>query len=164
MVVQQYSRRLLKMDILMPETCWVSKKWSKYNKSHLVGFLFFNYHNDARSNKHQIANFDVLLTVHLGLFILVINQLDVRNFYFTMRLFHASTCFEHMWSSSGGQNCITQPVVSSCVWVCNAINQFDVRNFCFTIRLFHASTCFEHMCSSSGGQNCVTQPVVSSYL
>jgi len=25
-----------------------------YNKWHLVGFLFFNYHNDARSNKHQI--------------------------------------------------------------------------------------------------------------
>jgi len=26
MVVQQHSRKLLKMDILMPETCWVSKK------------------------------------------------------------------------------------------------------------------------------------------
>jgi len=26
-------------------------------------------------------------------------------------LFHASTCFEHMCSSSGGQNCITQPLV-----------------------------------------------------
>ena len=25
-VVQQHSRKLLKMDILMPETCWVSKK------------------------------------------------------------------------------------------------------------------------------------------
>jgi len=28
-------------------------------------------------------------------------------------LFHASTYFEHMCSSSGGQNCITQPLVSS---------------------------------------------------
>jgi len=28
-------------------------------------------------------------------------------------LFHASTCFEHMRSSPGGQNCITQPLVSS---------------------------------------------------
>ena len=28
-------------------------------------------------------------------------------------LFHASTCFEHMCSSSGGQNCITHPLVSS---------------------------------------------------
>jgi len=40
-----------------------------------------------------------------------INQLDALNF--VMSLFHASTCFEHMCSSSGGQNCITQPLVSS---------------------------------------------------
>ena len=40
-------------------------------------------------------NFDVLLTVHLSIFILVINQSDVQNFCFTISLFHASTCFEH---------------------------------------------------------------------
>ena len=53
-----------------------------------------------------IVNFDVLLTVHLSIFISVINQLDAQNFCFTISLFHASTCFEHMCSSSGGQNCI----------------------------------------------------------
>ena len=43
--------------------------------------------------------FDVLLTVlHLGIFISVINQLDAQNFGFTISLFHASTCFEHMCS------------------------------------------------------------------
>ena len=42
------------------------------------------------------------------LFISVINQLDAQNFCFTISLFHASTCFEHMCSSSGGQNCIIQ--------------------------------------------------------
>jgi len=36
------------------------------------------------------------------LFISVINQLDGQNFCFTISLFHASTCFEHMCSSSGG--------------------------------------------------------------
>jgi len=46
-------------------------------------------------------------------FISVINQLDAQNFGFTTSLFHASTCFEHMCSSSGGQNCIKQPLVSS---------------------------------------------------
>jgi len=56
--------------------------------------------------------FDVLLTVHLSIFISVINQLDARNVCFIISLFHASTCFEHMCSSSGGQNCITQPLVS----------------------------------------------------
>ena len=28
-VIQQHSRRLLKMDILMSETCWAHKKWKK---------------------------------------------------------------------------------------------------------------------------------------
>ena len=46
--------------------------------------------------------FDVLLTLHLSIFISVINQLDAKNVCFTISLFHASTCFEHMCSSSGG--------------------------------------------------------------
>jgi len=64
---------------------------------------------------HFLAFFcDVLLTVlHLSIFISEINQLDAQNFCFTISLFHASTCFEHMRSSSGGQNCITQHLVSS---------------------------------------------------
>jgi len=40
-----------------------------------------------------------------------INQLDALNFL--MSLFSASTCFEHMCSSSEGQNCTIQPLVSS---------------------------------------------------
>jgi len=56
---------------------------------------------------------DVLLTVHLSIFISVINQLDAQHFCFTISLFHAFTCFEHMCSLSGSQNCITQPLVSS---------------------------------------------------
>ena len=40
-----------------------------------------------------------------------INQLDALNFI--VSLLHASTCFEHKCSSSGGQNCIIQPLVSS---------------------------------------------------
>jgi len=48
--------------------------------------------------KHQRLNFDVLLTVHLSIFISVINQLDAQNFCFKISLFHASTYFEHMCS------------------------------------------------------------------
>jgi len=62
--------------------------------------------------KRSRVFFFVLLTLHLSIFILVINQLDAQNICFTISLFHASTCFEHMRSSSGGQNCITQPLVS----------------------------------------------------
>jgi len=57
------------------------------------------------------VNSDVLLTVHLIIFISVINQLDAQHFCFTISLFHASTCFEHMCSSSEGQNCIIQSLV-----------------------------------------------------
>ena len=48
--------------------------------------------------------------MHLNIF-LNINQLDALNFI--IGLFQASTCFEHMWSSSGGQNCTIQSLVSS---------------------------------------------------
>ena len=41
------------------------------------------------------TNFDDLLTVHLSIFISVINQLDAQHFRFTISLFHAFTCFEH---------------------------------------------------------------------
>jgi len=34
------------------------------------------------------------------------------NSCFIIRLFHASTCFEHMCSSSGGQNCIIRHLIS----------------------------------------------------
>ena len=57
--------------------------------------------------------FNVLLTMHLSIFISVINQRDVINFCFIISLFHASTCFEHMCSLPGGQNCITPPLVSA---------------------------------------------------
>jgi len=34
----------------------------------------------AKSYEHDILNFDVLLAVHLSIFILVINQLDAQSF------------------------------------------------------------------------------------
>ena len=43
----------------------------------------------------QPCFFYVLLTVHLSIFISVINQIYAQNFCFTISLFHASTCFEH---------------------------------------------------------------------
>jgi len=54
------------------------------------------------SNTTLFYCLDVLLTVHLSIFISVINQLDAQNFCFTISLFHASTCFEHTCSSPIG--------------------------------------------------------------
>ena len=106
-----------------------------------------------------MMNFAVLLTVHLSIFISVINQLYAQNFCFTISLFHASTCFEHMCSKHLD---ITHLIyfdvlltVHLSIFI-SVINQLDAQNFCFTISLFHASTCFENMCSASGSQNCIT--------
>jgi len=41
--IQQNSRKLLMLDILMFETCWAHKKWNKNSKRHQVGLLFLNY-------------------------------------------------------------------------------------------------------------------------
>ena len=46
----------------------------------------------------------------ISIYLSYINQLDALNF---TSLFHASTCFEHKCSSSGGQNCTIQSLVSS---------------------------------------------------
>jgi hypothetical protein len=52
------------------------------------------------SVNYTITEFYILLTVHLDV-ILVNDQLDAL---FLMYFFHASTCFEHKCSSSGGPN------------------------------------------------------------
>jgi len=46
-------------------------------------------------NVQHLMFFYVLLTVHLSIFMLLINQLDARHFCFTISLFHASTFFDH---------------------------------------------------------------------
>jgi len=44
------------MGIVMPETCWAYKKYNKI-MWHQVGFVFFSYNNEARSNKHQMLEY-----------------------------------------------------------------------------------------------------------
>ena len=77
-----------------------------------------------------------------------------------------STCFEHMCSSSGGQICITQPLVSSHLYMFRAhvlIIRRSKLHYTASgiITPLHVSST---MCSSSGGQICITQPLVSSHL
>ena len=53
----------------------------------------------------------MIQTRHIRSLFTNINQLDALNFMIS--LFQASTCFGHMYSSSGGQNCVIQSLVSS---------------------------------------------------
>ena len=72
-----------------------------------VIFPRFSYrHYFKNSVKIKIVKYAFLLFLFIN-----INQLDALNFIIS--LFQASTCFEHMCSSSGGQNCIIQSLVSS---------------------------------------------------
>ena len=81
------------------------------------------YGECKKTIENFFTNFDVLLTVHLSIFISVINQLDAHNFCFSVSLFHASTCFEYMCSSSGGQICIT-PTTYRCDDTRGCVMQF----------------------------------------
>jgi len=50
---------------------------NKYNKWHLVGFLFFNYHNDARSNKYQMQiSISYVWKLEISLLISVFTRFD----------------------------------------------------------------------------------------
>ena len=53
------------------------------------------FYSPKKKRLNKSSFFYVLLTVHLSIFISVINQLEAKNCYFTISLFHASTCFEH---------------------------------------------------------------------
>jgi len=63
--------------------------------------------------------FDVLLTVHLSIFISVFNQLDAQN------LFHASTCFEHMSSKhvQAWNKLIVKQIFFASSWLITEINK-----------------------------------------
>jgi len=67
----------------------------QFTKSSVHNKFRAEHHFKPHWQLHVRGFFDVLLTVHLSIFILVINQLDAQNFCFTISLFHASTCFEH---------------------------------------------------------------------
>jgi len=77
-----------------------------------------------RKTSYSIYFFDVLLTAHLSIFISVINQLDAQNFCFTISLFHASTCFEHMCSKhvEAWNKLIVKQKFCASSWLINEIN------------------------------------------
>jgi len=93
--------------------------------------------------------FDVLLTVHLSIFISVINQLDAQNFCLTLSLFHASTCFEHMWSKhvEAWNKLIVKQKFCASIWL---ITEIKVLFCCCqglnanTVFLPKSSCCFQY--------------------
>ena len=85
--------------------------------------------------------FDVLLTVHLSIFISVINQLDAQNFCFTISLFHASTCFEQTCSKhvEAWNKLIVKQKFCASSWLITEIN-WPLRFGFNTGRRWHLAT------------------------
>jgi len=142
------------MDRLWSETCWSTFKYFiilivstyyilciswiikclipvryllfKIFKS-VTGVIFRTVQKHTRIIRELTFNktfFDVLLTVHISIFISVINQLDVQNFCFTVSLFHASTCFDHMCSKhvEAWNRLIVKQKFCASSWLINQIN------------------------------------------
>ena len=94
--------------------------------THIYIYIVFNnlkftlkhlkrYYTFRSSSGSILCSFLKLQFKRLSDLFLNINQLDALSF--KISLFQASTCFEHMCSSSGAQNCIIQPLVSPHLYV-----------------------------------------------
>jgi len=81
-VIQQHSRKLLMMDILMPETCWAHKKWNKIASD--VKLVFYSSTikmTHVQINiKFSINIFDILTAAWLNI--------SLRTIYWTRRFMH----------------------------------------------------------------------------
>ena len=67
-VIQQHSRKLLKMDILISETCWAHKKWNK-----IASDIKLVFHSSAMK-RHHLENRPCMLAGRENARILVENR------------------------------------------------------------------------------------------
>ena len=65
-VIQQNSRKLLMMDILMSETCWAHKKWN--NKTSDIKLVFYSSTITMMHGPINIRNIDVILHRRIATF------------------------------------------------------------------------------------------------
>ena len=72
-VIQQNSRKLLMIDILMSETCWALKKLN--SKWHQVGLLFFNYYKILFVYVHILIQYLFLLNGSKPIFNIQMNRM-----------------------------------------------------------------------------------------
>ena len=102
----------------------------------------------------------------LFFFISVINQLDAHNFFFHNKFYfmplHVSST---MCSSSGGQNCITQPVAVSCTgWERKHVEEWNKlivkQKFCASIWLITEINILRCSTVSKTSQTALLSPTV----
>jgi hypothetical protein len=88
-----------------------------------------------------------LLTVHLSIFISVINQIDAQYFCFTISLFHACACFEHMCSKhvQAWNKLIVKQKFCASGWLIAEINK--------NILLYISGSCWKYSTREIGDRN-----------
>ena len=69
-VIQQHSRKLLMMDILMSETCWVHKKWNK-----IANGIKLVFYSSTITMMHGPVNIRMLL-----LSVVMVNYVETYGF------------------------------------------------------------------------------------
>jgi len=62
-VIQQHSRKLLMMYILMSETCWAHKKWNKIASDIKLVFYSSTVFNMTGESTHNVTSGRLLLTI-----------------------------------------------------------------------------------------------------
>ena len=69
-VIHQHSRKLLKMDILMSETCWTHKKWNKIASDIKLVFysstVSYDVSNPCPLTSHLLISFDIVWFLQFG--------------------------------------------------------------------------------------------------
>jgi len=86
----------------------------------------------------QVPDFDVLLSVHLSLFISVINQIDPQNFCFTVTFLFHTSIYLLLYIETQVPDFDVLLTVHLSIFI-SVINQLEAQNFCFIISLFNAS-------------------------
>ena len=88
-VIQQHSRKLLTMDILMSETCWAHKKWNKIASD--IKLVFHSSTNIFISSAHSASlncEEHVYIHTYLAVYRLCMNY---RCYQITLRVKHIFT-------------------------------------------------------------------------
>ena len=86
----------------------------------------------------RFINFLIFCWPYISIYLFInINQLDALNFI--LSLFQASTCFEHMCSSSGGQ------ILMYSLWYHHTYKCDDTRDFIIQYRCDDTRECIIHL-------------------
>jgi len=77
MVIQQHSRKVLMMDILMSETCWAHKKWNKIASDfNFILQLWRDFWIRETETGQQVAQLHEKYTMMMMMMMMMINDFD----------------------------------------------------------------------------------------